>query len=129
MIEFNKRIQAKFSEMQKTGKLFRVALTGQQIWDLYLNSFPKEVNPVFRDPSSTQKNCNHCKNFIRRYGNVVSVDNDYNIVTMFDVDANEEYKNMAMAYHSLFQQYDGEVVSKAAEKYMLEEEKEIKRKC
>lgn len=93
MVEFQKKVQSAFVEMQKTGKLFRVALTGQQIWDLYLGSFSKEDNPIFRDPLSTVKNCNHCKNFIRRYGNIVSVDENYGITTMFDVDANEEYKN------------------------------------
>lgn len=93
MIEFNKKIQARFAEMSKTGKLFRVELTGQQIWDLYLSSFSKEDNPVFRDPNSSFKNCNHCKNFIRRYGNIVSVDENYNLITIFEVDANEEYKN------------------------------------
>ncbi len=92
MKEFNKKIQEKFTEMSKTGKLFRVELTGQQIWDIYINSFEKENNPVFRDPNSTSKNCNHCNNFIRRYGNVVSIDENYNIATMFDVDADDEFK-------------------------------------
>lgn len=97
MKEFNKKIQTKFTEMSKTGKLFRVQLTGQQIWDLYLSSFSKENDPVFRDPNSTSHNCNHCNNFIRRYGNVVSVDAEYGITTMFDVDADEEFKNTAKA--------------------------------
>ena len=39
--------------------------------------------------------------------------------------SNEEYKAMAMAYHSLFATYDSVVVGEAAKKYMLEEEKEI----
>lgn len=95
MIKFNAKVQAKFDEMSKTGKLFRVALTGQQIWDLYVASFAPQDNPKFRDPNSSTKNCNHCKNFIRRYGNIVSIDADYNIVTMFDVDVdtNDEYRN------------------------------------
>jgi hypothetical protein len=93
MIEFNKLIQARFAQMSQGGKLFRVALTGQQVWDLYIGSFSKEDNPIFRDPASTSKNCNHCKNFIRRYGNIVSVDENYGITTMFDVDADSEYKN------------------------------------
>lgn len=92
MINFNKKVQEKFNEMSKTGKLFRVELTGQQIWELYLSSFPKEHNPIFRDPNSTTKNCNHCNNFIRRYGNIVSIGENYGITTMFDVDTNEEYK-------------------------------------
>jgi len=95
MKTFNKKIQTKFAEMSKTSKLFRVDLTGQQIWDLYLGSFPKEQDPVFRDPNSTSHNCNHCKNFIRRYGNIVSVDENYGIVTMFDVEADEEFKATA----------------------------------
>lgn len=93
MIEFNKKIQAKFSEISRTGKLFRTELSGQQVWDLYLGSFSKEDNPIFRDPSSTAHNCNHCKNFIRRYGNIVSVDENYGITTMFDVVVSDEFKN------------------------------------
>jgi hypothetical protein len=58
-----------------------------------LDSFPKEHNPIFRDPNSSTKNCNHCKNFIRRYGNIVAIDKDYSITTMFDIEADEEYAN------------------------------------
>jgi len=96
MKEFNKKIQDQFNQMSKTGKLFRVALTGQQIWDLYLSSFPKEQNPIFRDPNSSSKNCNHCNNFIRRYGNIVSLDENYNIMTIFDVETDEEYANTVL---------------------------------
>lgn len=95
MIEFNKKVQAKFTQMQKTGKLFRVELTGHQIWELYLSSFSQENNPIFRDPASTSKNCNHCNNFIRRYGNIVSVDENNEITTMFDVETDSEFENTA----------------------------------
>ncbi len=95
MKQFNKKIQERFAEMSKTGKLFRVELTGQQVWDLYLGSFSKEDDPIFRDPNSSSHNCNHCKNFIRRYGNIVSVDENCDTVTMFDVDAGDELKNTA----------------------------------
>lgn len=97
MKNFNEKIQAKFTEMCKTGKLFRVNLTGQEIWDLYLKSFNKEEDPIFRDPNSSTHNCNHCKNFIRRYGNVVSVDENYNITTMFGVVCDSEFENVAQA--------------------------------
>lgn len=95
----NKKIQEKFDEMSLTGKLFRVALTGQEIWDLYLKSFSEENDPVFRDPNSTTHNCNLCNNFIRRYGNIVSIDENYNIVSMFDVDldADDEYVESMVA--------------------------------
>ena len=93
MKEFSKKIQAKFAEMQKTGKLFRVELTGLQIWDLYLSSFSKENNPAFRDPESSTFNCKTCNNFIRRYSNIVAVDENYKIITMFDVETTEEFEN------------------------------------
>jgi hypothetical protein len=95
MKEFNKKIQAKFTEISKTGKLFRVELKGDKIWNLYLNSFSEENNPIFRDPNSTSYNCNNCNSFIRRYGNIVSIDENYNITTMFDVDTDIEFENTA----------------------------------
>ena len=95
MIEFNKLIQAQFNKMCATGKLFRSSLTGQQVWDLYLKGFSKKNNPIFRDPNSNTHNCNLCNNFIRRYGNVVAIDENNNTISMFDVDAPDEYKNSA----------------------------------
>lgn len=95
MVEFTKLIQAQFDRMSATGKLFRSSLTGNQVWDLYINGFTKEQNPIFRDPDSSYHNCNLCKNIIRRYGNIVAIDADYNIMTLFDVDATGEYVDVA----------------------------------
>lgn len=95
MIEFNKLIQARFDQMCSSGKLFRVELSGSDVWNLYLRSF--ENDPVFRDPNSSTHNCNHCNNFIRRYGNIVSIDENYNICSIFDVDAVGEMKPVAKA--------------------------------
>lgn len=97
MVEFTKMIQSQFDRMCATGKLFRSSLTGQQVWDLYINGFEKIHNPIFRDPESSTHNCNLCKNFIRRYGNIVAIDANYNVVSMFDVDAPEEFIPVAKA--------------------------------
>lgn len=91
MQELTKLLQAQFDRMCKTGKLFRVAVTGQQVWDAYLAGFTNEQDPVFRDPNSTSHNCNNCNNFIRRYGNIVAFDDELNIMTIFDVECDEEY--------------------------------------
>lgn len=97
MIEFNKLVQKQFDKMSKTQKLFRVAMTGQEVWDLYLESFSEEQNPIFRDPSSSTHNCNHCKNFIRRYGNIVAIADDNSIITMFDVTiVDSEFTNVVL---------------------------------
>ena len=69
---FNEKIQLQFNKMQETGKLFRSNISGDQLWKLYLESFPPEYNNVFRDPNSSENNCNICHSFIRRYGNIVA---------------------------------------------------------
>jgi hypothetical protein len=95
MKNLNKKLQAQFDKMCQTGKLFRVALTGQQVWDLYLASF--EDDPMFRDPESSTHNCNLCNNFIRRYGNVVAITEDYKIATIFDVEMSDEFTPVVKA--------------------------------
>ena len=95
MEKLNKLIQAQFDKMCATEKLFRSSITGQQVWDLYLKSFDKD--PIFRDPESSEHNCNLCNNFIRRYGNIVALDGDYNIITIFDVEVESEFKPVVKA--------------------------------
>ena len=100
MKHLSKIIQKQFDKICESGKLFRSSLTGQEIWDLYLASFEKPNDPVFRAPDSSVHNCNNCKNFIRRYGNIVAVDDNNNIVTMFDVVAPPEFASVVIALSS-----------------------------
>lgn len=97
MKEFSQQVQNNLDKMITTGNLFRSSISGNEVWDLYLSSFNEEDNPVFRDPSSSSHNCNHCKNTIRRYGNIVAVDSDFNLITIWDVDTEGEYKKSADA--------------------------------
>ena len=99
MENFNKLIQAQFDKMCKTGKLFRSKVTGQEVWDKYIGSF--EDDPIFRDPESSLHNCNLCKNFIRRYGNIIAIDENYKIMTIWDVNPNDVYKPSAKAISEL----------------------------
>lgn len=95
MQNLNKKIQEQFNLMCNTSKLFRSSITGQQVWDLYLKSFDKD--PIFRDPESSEHNCNLCNNFIRRYGNIVALDGDYNIMTIFDIETTDEFEPVVKA--------------------------------
>ena len=99
MENFNKLIQAQFDKMCKTGKLFRSKVTGQEVWDKYIESF--EDDPIFRDPESSSHNCNLCKNFIRRYGNIIAIDENYKIMTIWDVNPDDVYKPSAKAISKL----------------------------
>ena len=90
--DVQKELQAQFKLMCQTGKLFRSSVPGSEIWDMYLKSFKQD--PIFRDPESSEHNCNLCKNFVRRYGNIVAVI-DNKIVTIWDSVTGEEYLNSA----------------------------------
>lgn len=97
MTELVKILQAHFNEMCASGALFRSSVTGDRIWDLYLNGFDSADDPVFRDPASSEHNCNTCKNFIRRYGNIVSVNADNKPISIFDTAVPKEYSKLADA--------------------------------
>jgi len=99
MQNFQKLLQGQFDKMCQTGKLFRSSLSGAAVWDLYIGSFSSEHNPVYRDPDSSESDCNLCNNFIRRYGNIVALDENYDVMTIWDVDAEVEveYVNSVQA--------------------------------
>ena len=98
---FNQKIQEQFAAMQRF-QLFRLNITGSQIWDAYLNGFTPEENPIFRDPESSTHNCNNDKNFVRRYGNIVAIDENYNIISLWDIDvAGTEYVNAVQNVQAL----------------------------
>ena len=83
-------IQAQFDRMCATGKLFQSSVSGNEIIDAYLKGFGED--PIFRDPQSSVHNCNMCKNFLHRYGNIVAVDENLDIMTIFDVEVDDEYR-------------------------------------
>lgn len=105
MKEFSKKIQEQFDRMCSEGKLFQIDLAGLSLWKLYLDSF--EDNPKFRDPESSVHHCNTCHNFIRRYGNIVSIDSQYKLHSIFDVDTEGE---MAPVVEALSKAIEGSKV-------------------
>lgn len=73
MSDFHKfavAIKARFDEMSK-GEMFVVNTSGDDVWSLYLASFPEGTNPIYR--TRTEHDCSCCKHFIRNIGNVVSI--------------------------------------------------------
>jgi hypothetical protein len=93
-------LQQQFDIMCQTGKLFRSSVSGHQVWNMYLGSFRPEDNPIFRDPNSSSHNCNLCNNFIRRYGNIVSITDDGYIKSIF---SDIPYSSDTTEYHNSIQ--------------------------
>jgi len=97
---FNEQIQVQFAKMCQTGMLFKADVSGSELWEMYLSSFKNDRK--FRDPNSSTHNCNLCHNFIRRYGNIISVNEDGTFETLFsEVKDVDEYDAPAAALDAL----------------------------
>lgn len=98
MKKFKQELQNQFDKLTSTGKLFRSNISGQDLWEMYLNSF--ENDPVYRDPESSSHNCQLCNNFLRRYGNIIALDENMDIMTMWDfIPSEQEYIDVNKNLH------------------------------
>lgn len=71
---FKKRVQEQFKVLtESTNVLFLTDVDKELLWETYLNSFPEGTNNVYK--TRREYECNHCKQFIRNYGNVVAIIN------------------------------------------------------
>ena len=64
--------------------LVRMAVSGDDLWDLYLESIPDEHNPIFR--INRVYDANYDKHFIRHLGNMALINEDFTLTTIWDVD-------------------------------------------
>lgn len=83
------KMEKALQKMLKTGKLYVSSIDGNTMWDTYLSSF--DDDPIFRDPESSVHNCNGCKSSIRRYANIVAIDKNNKVITLFDFKIEGEY--------------------------------------
>jgi len=67
--------------LEDQDNLFVVDLDKDALYELYLDSFPKGTNEVYRE--RREFDCSCCKQFIRNFGNVVTL-KDNKIVTVWD---------------------------------------------
>ena len=70
-IDFKNAVAKQFDLMCKQPELFRTTASKDDMWDTYLASFPEGTNPIYRE--RTEYDCNCCKNFIRKVGNVIAI--------------------------------------------------------
>lgn len=65
-------------KLSSRSMLFRTNTDRDKIWEVYLNSFPEE------DGVRQSYNCNSCKSFLRQWGNLVAIDNDDHLISLWD---------------------------------------------
>lgn len=82
--DFHKKFLAHFNSMTKNAAaLYRVDFDPDELWNLYLDSFPAGTNPVYR--VRREFDCSCCRHFIKTMGGVVAI-RDNRIETIWDFD-------------------------------------------
>lgn len=81
--EMRNKLMENFNEMVKdVDHLFEVAVDKDELWNLYLDSFPAGTNEIYRE--RRWHDCSCCHQFIKTIGNVVVIKNG-EIITIWDL--------------------------------------------
>ena len=95
---------AKFKKMQsqlqeyfddyflKEDFLFRLDCDVGEVWNLYLDSFPPEIKGIYYE--KPWHDCQRCWSWFRTMANVVMIDDNYEIKTLFDFETIPEYRDV-----------------------------------
>ena len=81
---FEKRFQENFAKLTKNAThLYEVEVDKDEMWNLYLDSFPAGTNEIYRQ--RREYDCSCCRHFIKSFGNVVVIENN-EVKTIWDFD-------------------------------------------
>lgn len=116
-IEFKEKLQKHFQDMTKdVSKLFEVDLDKDELWNLYLDSFPAGTNEIFRE--RREHDCSCCRHFIKAIGNAVVI-KDGELHTIWKLDLGDTM------YQSVTDALDKFVKSKAVSNIYVSKFKNI----
>jgi len=113
-LPFKKAIQKRFKTMTERGPIFQAAVDKDQLWELYLSSFPEGTNPIYRE--RTEHDCSCCRSFVKNAGTMVQIV-DGKLESIWDLDAGEYQgvANVLSAYlkassiENIFLHYEGSI--------------------
>lgn len=86
--EFRTMIAEHFKTMTKdTEWLFEVGVDKDEMWNVYLDSFPAGTNEIYR--KRREYDCSCCRQFIKQIGNAVVI-KDNKLETIWDLDIHDD---------------------------------------
>lgn len=116
--DFVKAIQKNLQQMSKdSSRLFTVNVDTEELYNLYLDSFPASTNEIYRE--RREYDCSCCRHFIRDVGNVVSIKNG-ELHTIWGINPVSDDK-----YNVVAAELDAYVKQKAVLGVFLKKEKRI----
>lgn len=78
-----------FNEEMAQYPLFKLDIDTEELWNVYLESFPDFIKGPWRERA--WHDCQACKTWFRKMGNVVAMPEPNYIITMFDCTVPDEY--------------------------------------
>lgn len=75
-----------FACISAANRFFEADIDKDYLWNLYLDSFPKGTNPIYRE--RRVHDCSACRQFIRNIGGAVYIDDDLNLHSIFEFNTN-----------------------------------------
>lgn len=100
---FKAAVAAQFAIMAKH-ELYRTAAEPDNVWALYLSSFPAGTNPMYRE--RTEHDCSCCKQFIRNIGNVVAIIDGKKVSIWDGAVKDQTYQHVAGALAAYVKSFD-----------------------
>lgn len=89
-LTLKQKMAQKYLEIEASGHLFQADVNPEDLWNAYLQNIPEDLRQ--------SNNCNCCKAFIRQFGAVIGITPSYEVVTLWDFDAEDpEYDSAIKA--------------------------------
>ena len=86
--DLRNRLNANFASAMQEKVLFETDINKDELWALYLDSFPGNTNPIYR--VRREFDCSCCRHFLKNIGGTVYIDTDLNIRSIFEFDAGSD---------------------------------------
>ena len=100
-------LSQRFNNLFKENRdmLFTVDLDKDELYALYLDSFPEGTNPIFRE--RREFDCSTCRQFLKNIGATVWIGNDLTVHSLFEIDTGspEQYQPVFDAMDAFVKQY------------------------